>query len=261
LAFLLEPAEISDGVGSFVIRWGNVAEIRFDSDPGAGWHWVRKPLAIADAIACERQAEVFRHRCAGREILHGSAVHLPWGILCVCGESGMGKSTLAVALSRRVHGILADDDIVLCDEAGIQRLSPNYSGNRLTKTSAKLLRLKDHDLTAEFPGSDKWIWPGPNRTSSRVSGSGTHSIWGFVILEAGVESLASFERAKDTAAFEILWSQIKFPWMSLPSWRARQFGVIANLASRCAVFRWRRNSESASPRAAAANLLDVLSTA
>ena len=170
----------------------------------------------------------------------------------------MGKSTLAVALSRRAHGILADDDIVLCGEAGTQRLSPNYSGNRLTEKSARLLRLRDQDLTAEFPGSDKWIWPGPNRTSSRVNGSGTHAIWGFIILEAGAEFLASFERAKDTAAFEILWSQIKFPWMSLPSWRARQFGVIANLASRCAVFRWRRNPESTSPYAAAANLLDVL---
>ena len=171
-----------------------------------GWRWVRKPLAPAEAIACERQAEVFQHRCAGREVLHGSAVHLPWGILCVCGESGVGKSTLAVALSRRAHAILADDDIVICEEAGTQRLSPNYFGSRLTEKSAKLLRLENRELAAEFPGSDKWIWPRLNGTWSRVNGS--HAIWGFIILEAGTEPLGSFERAKDTAAFEILWRQI-----------------------------------------------------
>ena len=127
-------------------------------------------------------------------------------------------------------------------EDGTQRLSPNYSGSRLTEKSAKLLHLEDRELATEFPGSDKWIWPGPNGTSSCVNG--THAVWGFVILESGTESLGSFERAKDTAAFEILWSQIKFPWMSLPGWRARQFGVIANLASHCAVFRWRRDAEA-----------------
>ena len=64
--------------------------------------------------------------------------------------------------------------------------------------------------------------------------------------------------SRDAAAFEILWSQIKFPWMSLPGWRARQFRVIANLANHCAVFRWKRNPEAASPHAAAANLLNAL---
>ena len=49
----------------------------------------------------------------------------PLGTLfCVCGESGVGKSTLAVALSRRAHAILAYDDIVICEEADTQRLSP-----------------------------------------------------------------------------------------------------------------------------------------
>jgi hypothetical protein len=255
----LEPFEISAGAGGLLIRWGDVAEIRFDSDPRAGWRWMKKPLAPADAIACERQAEVFQDRRAGREVLHGSAIHLPWGILCMCGASGVGKSTLAVALSQHGYEILADDDILVCEEAGAQRLSPNYSGSRLTEKSANLLRLTDCELAAEFPGSDKWIWPRLNGTSSCLNG--THAIWGFIILEAGTEPLESFERAKDAAAFEILWSQIKSPWMSLPGWRARQFRVIANLASRCAVFRWRRNPEAASPRAAAADLLDVLSAA
>jgi len=39
----------------------------------------------------------------------------------------------------------------------------------------------------------------------------------------------AFERAKDTAAFEVLWRQLKYPWMTLSDWRLRQFGVITSL--------------------------------
>jgi hypothetical protein len=236
-----------------------VAEIRFDSNPVTGWRWTREPLTPEDATACERQAEVFQHRCAGLEVLHGSAVRLPWGVLCICGESGMGKSTLAVAVSGRSLSILADDDIVICEEAGNQLLSANYSGSRLTEKSRELLRLTDQELAAEFPGSDKWIWSGSNGTSSCADGK--YPIWGFVILEEGTESPASFGRVEGATAFEILWSQTKFPWISVPSWRLRQFRVIANLASHCAVFRWKRNPEAASPHAAAANLFNALAAA
>ena len=129
--------EISDDAGATVIRWGDVAEIAFDSNPRAGWRWLKKPRTSGEAIACGRQADVFQYRCSGREVLHGSAVHLPWGILCICGASGVGKSTLAVALSRHGYEIVADDDILLCKEAGTQRLLPNYLGSRLTKGSAR----------------------------------------------------------------------------------------------------------------------------
>ena len=181
----------------------------------------------------------------------------PLGILCICGESGVGKSTLAVALSRQGHAILADDDIVICNEAGTQRLSPNYPGSRLTEESAKLLGLKDGDSLPSFQAPTNGS--GRHRTGHRLLPSGTHAIWGFVILEVGHSSPASFERVKDTAAFEILWSQIKYPWMSLPGWRARQFRVIANLAQPFRSFPLEKNPEEASPSVAATDLLDLIS--
>ena len=91
-----------------------------------------------------------------------------------------------------------------------------------------------------------------------VSEAETHSIWGIVILEADNGCHTAFERAKDTAAFEVLWRQLKYPWMSLPDWRLRQFGVITSLARCCAVFRWRRNPVATSPFAMAHSLLDIL---
>ena len=105
------------------------------------------------------------------------------------------------------------------------------TGSRLTEKERKA-------ASPEGPGTSLLNFQAPTngsgrgRTGHRLASNGTHAIWGFVILEAGTESLGSFERAKDTAAFEILWSQIKSPWMSLPGWVCRrQFGVIANPAA------------------------------
>ena len=256
---VLKAFTISDDAGATVIRWGDVAEIAFDSNPGAGWRWLRKPPTSGEAIACERQADVFQYRCSGHEVLHGSAVHLPWGILCICGASGAGKSTLAVALSRHGYEIVADDDILVCEESGAQRLLPNYLGSRLTKGSADLLGVKEQELSADFPGSDKRIWLESSWMPRFVSEAETHSIWGIVILEADNGCHTAFERAKDTSAFEVLWRQLKYPWMRLSDWRLRQFGVITSLLRCSAVFRWRGNPAATSPFTRASNLLDFLS--
>jgi hypothetical protein len=255
----LRAFEICEDADATVIRWGDVAEISFDSNPEAGWRWLRKPRNPKEAIACERQAEVFQHRRCGHEVLHGSAVHLPWGILCVCGGSGVGKSTLAVALSRHRYEIVADDDILLCEEAGTQRLLPNYPGSRLTKGSADLLGLKEQELSADFPGSDKRIWPGSSWMPRSVPDAEKRSIWGIVILEADNGCDTEFERTKDSAAFEVLWRQLKYPWMSLSDWRLRQFGVITSLLRGPAIFRWRTNLAATSPFAMVSNLLEMLS--
>ena len=166
-SYLLEPFEISDDAGGFLIRWGDVAEIRFDSEPGAGWRWVRKPPAPAEAIACERQAEVFQHRCCRAR---GSA----WQ----CGSSPLGHSlhmrgewSGKIDPGGGVEPARARTSLPTTTSSSVKRLAPSDSrritpGSRLTEKSAKLLRLKDRELAAEFPGSDKWIWPGPNGTSS-----------------------------------------------------------------------------------------------
>ena len=161
-------------------------------------------------------------------------------------------------MSRHGCEIVADDDILLCEEAGSQRLVPNYLGSRLTKGSIDLLGLKEQELATDFPGSDKRIWPGSSRMPRSIPEAETHSIWGIVILEADNGCHTAFERVKNTAAFEVLWRQLKYPWMSLSDWRLRQFGVITSLLRCCAVFRWRGNPAATSPFAMAHSLLDIL---
>jgi hypothetical protein len=48
----------------------------------------------------------------GTEVLHASAVQLG-GVVAFCGVSGIGKSTLAFALSRRGHPLWADDALAV----------------------------------------------------------------------------------------------------------------------------------------------------
>ncbi len=122
-----------------------------------------------------------------------------------------------------------------------------------------MLGLKEQELSTDFPGSDKRIWLESSWMPRFVPEAETHSIWGIVILEADNGCHTAFERVKDTAAFEVLWRQLKYPWMSLSDWRLRQFGVITSLLRCSAVFRWRRNPAATSPFAMANNLLDFLS--
>jgi hypothetical protein len=130
-------------------------------------------------------------------------------------------------------------------------------GSRLTKGSADLLGPKR--TSTDFPGSEKRIWLESSWMPRFVPEAEAHSIWGIVILEADNGCHTAFERIKDTAAFEVLWRQIKYPWMSLSGWRLRQFGAITSLARHSAVFRCRRNPAATSPFAMANNLLDILS--
>lgn len=49
----------------------------------------------------------------GFEVLHGSAVALPSGVVALCADRETGKSTIAYALQRRGHVVVADDSVVL----------------------------------------------------------------------------------------------------------------------------------------------------
>jgi len=49
----------------------------------------------------------------GTEVLHASAVRMPRGVVALCADSGTGKSTLAVGLSRRGYPVWADDAIAV----------------------------------------------------------------------------------------------------------------------------------------------------
>ena len=58
-----------------------------------------------------RQALPMILQVRGHEVLHASAVAMPQGVVALCGESQVGKSTLAYGLHRRGYRLCADDTI------------------------------------------------------------------------------------------------------------------------------------------------------
>ena len=61
--------------------------------------------------AYRRQALPMILQVRGHEVLHASAVTMTQGVVALCGESQVGKSTLAYGLHRRGYPLCADDAI------------------------------------------------------------------------------------------------------------------------------------------------------
>ena len=72
----------------------------------------------------------------GTEVLHASAVLTSHGVLALCGESGTGKSTLALGLSRRGYLAWADDAVALDLSEPVARAVPLPFEMRLRPASA-----------------------------------------------------------------------------------------------------------------------------
>jgi hypothetical protein len=67
------------------------------------------PETLRDAF--ERSVLPMALQALGGEALHASGVLGPSGVVALCGDSGVGKSTLACALSARGHLLWADDAV------------------------------------------------------------------------------------------------------------------------------------------------------
>jgi hypothetical protein len=76
---------------------------------------VPHPPARPDLIRVtyERSVLPLVLQAGGTEVLHASAVCVRGGVVALCGSSGVGKSTTAMALGRRGHPLWADDMVAL----------------------------------------------------------------------------------------------------------------------------------------------------
>jgi hypothetical protein len=90
------------GVGTFTFGPGTI-----EVSPNSG--------VSSDAIddAHRRLALPLVLAALGHQVLHGSAVSMSPGVVALCAPSGVGKSTLAYALTRRGLPAVADDAVAL----------------------------------------------------------------------------------------------------------------------------------------------------
>lgn len=92
---------------------------------------------------------------SGETVLHASAVAIDGGAVLLVGEAGTGKSTLASALGQRGFPVLADDGILLKDEAEWALAVPSYPGLRLWPDAVAVAGHHAFALTAMSAYSSK----------------------------------------------------------------------------------------------------------
>ncbi len=93
----------------------------------------------------------------GRLSVHASAVALAGGAVGFLGGSGQGKSTLAMAFSRRGFPLLCDDSMVVKMPAGdgLPQVIPAYPGARLWPDSVEALFDEEPESTPVAQYSEK----------------------------------------------------------------------------------------------------------
>lgn len=105
---------------------------------------------------------VFGILCYRRGLLplHASCVRIGDGAVALAGPSGMGKSTLAAALLRRGHAVLADDVTVIDAAApGGPRVLPAFPRLKLWRDAMTRLDFQTEGLERSRPALDKFHLP------------------------------------------------------------------------------------------------------
>lgn len=127
--------------------------------------------ADEEAIRARLLGEIFATllRQRGHLVLHACAVQGRGGAVCIIGESGWGKSTLAEAFHQRGYALLTDDVAAFEIEAGeAPRVVPSYPQIRLRDDSASFLAPGGDGLTPIFRNGPKMARSGVDMATGSV---------------------------------------------------------------------------------------------
>lgn len=133
-------------VGSFLVRNGN--EILIEPAPGIDEDSLRVFLvgSAFGALLMQR----------GLLVLHGNAIRVANHAMICCGDSGVGKSTLAAGFMLRDYAVLADDVVPVSSDAyaipGVRRI-------KLWRDAAERLGISTASLHRVSPDIDKLHLP------------------------------------------------------------------------------------------------------
>ena len=168
------------GTGRILVRNGD--EVLVDAEPGAD------PTAI---LSGPLQAMLWHQR--GLLPLHGSVVVAGTQAIALCGQSAVGKSTLAAVLARRGHAVIADDVCVLNPKtaevlAGCGRL-------RLWRDALDRLEIESRTLERAARNKEKYVLDCGIR-----SAGGRHPLAAVILLARQQSGAVAIERLRGARA-------------------------------------------------------------
>lgn len=148
-----------DGVCSLRVTGGTRIELGAEPEVDAA--------TLASAATGPGLAILLHQR--GLFVLHGSCARVGQRALCLCGPSGVGKSTLSSALLRRGHVLVSDGmtALELGSEGVRARRGPSCA--KLWPDAAEHLGWKPETLLRVSPDHDKRVVPIPSRAPSSVA--------------------------------------------------------------------------------------------
>ena len=106
-------------------------------------------LSAGMALICLQRGEPF---------FHGSALDIGGQAILLCGESGAGKSTVAMELLQRKLGFLADDTVRVHPVAGKMLAEPSYPQQKLCRDMALKCGKPLEELIYIDEERDKYAW-------------------------------------------------------------------------------------------------------
>jgi hypothetical protein len=168
------PLAIERGAwGDTLFTYGARARYLLDAARGTlrcapaqdGLHWQQTLLArVLPNVAIE----------CGYEALHASAVESPVGVVAIAAPSGMGKTTLAIELTRRGWPLVTDDVLVLEDKPQCIRAHPGAPHMNLAG-----------GLSEQAPGATLGIVAGERWIAARNPCRGPSTLRAVCLLERG----------------------------------------------------------------------------
>ena len=210
-------------VASFVVSAGRdvVVELSVRRDAAEAREWF---LGVVLGMLCHQR---------GLFPLHASCVRIGGGAVAFAGRTGAGKSTLAAALARRGHGLIADDVCAIEPaESGPPQVRPSFPRLRLWDDAMRALDLSPEGVPRASWGKPKfqfcepgWFDPSPAPLAA-------------IYLLERVVAEEPIERVGGALAAAALYPEIYRPWMALRLGRKSELLTQAlRIASRVPVFR------------------------
>ncbi len=153
--------------------------VRFQAAPGKMLLWVDNivriliqdgstilidpsPEADEDSIRVFLLGSAFGALLHQRGILpfHGNAIHTPQGAFIFSGNSGAGKSTVAAALLKKGHPLIADDICALrINENNLPEVLPGFPRLKLWEDSLQQLQEEPDNFSRVRPQLKKYNYP------------------------------------------------------------------------------------------------------
>ncbi len=183
---------ISHGMGLFYVRDGRY--VKYSIEPGADPAWVKLYLKNQVIVVLLHQRKIINFHAS-------SFIQTGRGVM-VLGETGAGKSSLAVAFALAGAGFLTDDLTPVIFRQGRPHIQSLYRDVKIRESTAVQLKIRHEKLRDAEAGTNK------KYLTVRGAGIEDHPLDMIIKIETGEVNEPEFTEPSPAEKFSILRSEV-----------------------------------------------------